>query len=78
VPRQLWHTLGMARPPAMRLTLTPAEFGRLCRMLRDWRKLRHGGVEDDIERELARKIREAGARHAEKLPADPEFTDYIA
>jgi hypothetical protein len=68
----------MARPPALRLTLTPAEFGRMARMLRDWRKLRHGGVEDDIERELARKIRDAGERYGEKLPADPEFGDYVA
>jgi hypothetical protein len=62
----------------MRLTLAPAEFGRVCRIPLDWWKLRHGGVGDDFQRELARKIREAGACYGEKMPADPEFADYIS
>jgi hypothetical protein len=51
----------MARSSAsLRLTLTPPEFGRMARTLRDWRKLRQGSVGDDIERELARKVARRG------------------
>jgi hypothetical protein len=63
----------MASTPKIRIAFTPAEYVRLCRIVRDW-QLTPGKRANAVMSSLADRLNAAGERFGQdRLPDDPFF-----